>query len=68
MIILITSKKYGKAVKNMKTIKVIFEDGNSLTTRINGAEDEIKAYYVGKVFNLGCVEDDLQKVIGVEFL
>ncbi len=52
----------------MKTIKVIFENGNSLTTRINGTEDEIKAYYVGKVFNLGCVEDDLQKVIGVEFL
>lgn len=68
MIILITSKKYGKAVKSMKTIKVIFENGNSLTTRINGTEDEIRAYYVGKVFNIGDVEDDLQEATGVEFL
>ena len=52
----------------MKTIKVIFKNGDSLTTKINGTEDEIKAYYVGKVFNLGCVEDDLQEAIGVEFL
>lgn len=52
----------------MKTIKVIFENGNSLTTRINGTEDEIRAYYVGKVFNIGDVEDDLQEATGVEFL
>jgi len=52
----------------MKNIKVFFENGDSLTTKINGTEIEIKAYYVGKVFNVGCVEDDLQKAIGVEFI
>lgn len=52
----------------MRTVKVVFKNGDSITTRINGTEDEISTYYVGKVFNIGSVEDDLQKVIGVEFL
>lgn len=52
----------------MRTVKVVFKNGDSVTTRINGTDKEIMAYYVGKVFNVGCVEDDLQEAIGVEFL
>jgi hypothetical protein len=37
----------------MTTIKVLFEDGDSLVTDINGTEPEIDAYYIGNMFNLG---------------
>jgi hypothetical protein len=37
----------------MTTIKVLFEDGDSLVTDINGTEPEIDTYYIGNMFNLG---------------
>jgi hypothetical protein len=37
----------------MRTIRVSFDNGDSLTTDINGSEDEILAYYLGRRFNLG---------------
>ena len=53
----------------MHTVKVTFEDGNFLTTRINGTEEEIKDYYeIGSPFNIGSVEDDIQRVSKLEFL
>lgn len=53
----------------MKTVKVIFENGNSITTRINGTVEEIKDYYaIGTPFNIGSVDDDIQKVKSLEFL
>ena len=53
----------------MKTVKVIFENGNSFTTRINGTMEEIKEYYaIGTPFNIGSVEDDIQKVAILEFI
>lgn len=53
----------------MKTVKVIFENGNSITTRINGTTEEIKEYYaIGTPFNIGSVDDDIQKVKSLEFL
>jgi hypothetical protein len=42
----------------MKTIRVTFEDGSQLTTSINGTYDEIRQYYIGRVFNLGHGEED----------
>ncbi len=48
----------------MKTAIVKFDNGDSITTDINGTEEEIKSYYsIGKQFNLGCVDDVLAKVI-----
>ena len=56
----------------MKTVKVYFEDGNSLITSINGTEKEIEAYYLGKSFQFGDTEerpyDYMVKATKVEFL
>jgi hypothetical protein len=56
----------------MKTIKVTFEDGNSLTTQINGTNEDIENYYLGKYFQFGDTEekpyDYMVKAIKVEFL
>lgn len=52
----------------MRNVKVIFQDGNSLVTKVNGTEQEIKEYYIGNYFNMGTVYGDMQKAISVEFL
>lgn len=49
----------------MLTIKAIFEDGNSVITRINATPEEAKAYYINKRFNIGCVNDDIKKCVEV---
>lgn len=50
------------------SVKVTFANDDSITTRINGCKDEIEAYYLNNIFNVGSVEDNLQKAIAVEFL
>jgi hypothetical protein len=52
----------------MLLIKVNFADSDSLITRINATEDEARAYYVGKLFNLGSVDDNMQRCTGIEVL
>ena len=53
----------------MNAIKVTFANGDSLITSINGTREEILAYYVGNVFNLGSGENDLlTRAVDVEFL
>lgn len=51
----------------MKTAKVIYANGNVITTSINGTDDEIREYFaIGRKFNIGNGEqDDLQSVIGL---
>lgn len=49
-------------------IKVIFEDGDFLYTTINGSKEDVRAYYIGKFFNCGTVEDKMKKCVDVEFL
>jgi hypothetical protein len=52
-----------------KHIKVTFDNGDTLNTEINGSEDEIKKYYIGKQFNLGIgPKDNMVKATNVEFL
>lgn len=51
-----------------KSIRVKFEDGDSLETEITGSDEEILKYYVGNVFNMGTAEDRLVKATEVEFL
>ena len=52
----------------MKTVKVTFDNGDSIITNINGTESEIRDYYIGNIFNIGTYEDCLVKAISVEFL
>ncbi len=52
------------------SVKVTFQTGQTLFTEINGTRREIEDYYrVGKVFNVGSGENDLElPVTKLEFL
>lgn len=52
----------------MLRVKINYENGDSTVTRINATPDEAWAYYVGKVFNIGTVADNLQCCTGIEIL
>jgi len=53
----------------MKAVKVTFDNGDSISTDINGTNEEILAYYAtGKTFNLGSVEDCMASVVSCEFI
>lgn len=52
----------------MRTIKVTFDNGDSIITNINSTESEIKEYYIGNIFNIGTYEDCLVKAVSVKFL
>lgn len=52
----------------MITIKVLYENGDEVFTRINATFEEAQDYYLNKVFNLGSVNDDLQRCIGLILL
>jgi len=56
----------------MKTIKVTFEDGNTIITFINGTVFEILTYYIEQYFQFGDTQehpgDKIVKAIKVEFL
>jgi hypothetical protein len=52
----------------MTTIRVHFDNGDTITTDINGTRADIRAYYEGQTFNLGSGEDDLMATAtSVEF-
>lgn len=51
-----------------RKIKVIFEDGDYFFTTINGSEEEIKKYYIGKILNIGTLTDNMKICIDVEVL
>lgn len=52
----------------MRTIKVFFHDGDTLTTQINGTNEEIYAHYMGNDFNFGVENDVVKTAIAVDFL
>ncbi len=43
----------------MKTVIVKFANGDEIRTNINGTEDEIKAYYLNNVFDMGTYPEEL---------
>lgn len=51
----------------MRSIKVTFDDGDHLTTSINGTDEEIAQYYLGQPFELADESGKHHAVI-VEFL
>lgn len=53
----------------MRSIEVTYSDGQKIQTSINGTDDEIRRYYLGKSFNLGRgAEDYVVKATDVKFL
>jgi hypothetical protein len=53
----------------MKTVRVTFKNGDTITTPINGTLESIAAYYrIGRYFNLGEEGDNMQPVTKLEFL
>lgn len=56
----------------MNTVKVYFEDGNTITTSINANLKEATKYYLGKSFQFGdseeCPQDKMVKAVKVEIL
>lgn len=47
--------------RNTVCVKVLFDDGDYFTTRINLTFEEAKQYYIGKQWNVGFGESDLYK-------
>lgn len=50
----------------MKTFKITFDNGDSLVTRLNGTFEDACQYYIGSMFNLGVVDDDMHRCVKVE--
>lgn len=52
-----------------RAVRVDFDNGDSVSTEINGNIESICKYYAfGKVFNLGSAEDRMAKVTSLEFI
>lgn len=49
-------------------IKVILGNDDLFYTKVSGTKEDIEKYYIGSVFNVGIVKDDMQKCVRVEFL
>ena len=52
----------------MKYVKVTFENGDIIETRINGTEEEITKYYMSEKINMGKITDDFQQAVSIEFI
>lgn len=53
-------------LKNPLEIRIIYEDGTTDATKINATEEQARAYYVGRVFNVGTVADVMKKCVNIE--
>ena len=52
-----------------KVVVVHLADGDTITTRIHGAEQDIRAYYrVGSMLNMGAERDRLVEVVAVDIM
>lgn len=49
-------------------VKVYLENDDTFITSINACKQHVFEYYMGKTFNMGVVEDDLQRVTWVEII
>lgn len=52
----------------MTYVKCYFKNGDVIISKINGTIQDAEKYYVGNVFNIGSVVDNLQKCIKIEAL
>ena len=49
------------------TVRVTFANDDHLITEINGTPDSVCDYYLGNMFNLGSVNDNMQRAVKIEF-
>jgi hypothetical protein len=63
-----TALLYKKIQLPRITVKCYYENGDTVTTDINATFKQAETYYVGKVFNLGSVNDDMQKCTKIELI
>ncbi|WP_180953868.1 hypothetical protein [Bacillus sp. M6-12] len=52
----------------MITVKCYYENGDTITTGINATFEQAEDYFVGKVFNIGSVEDNMQTCTKIELV
>lgn len=52
----------------MLHIKINYENGDYEHTNINATQDEARAYYIDKMFNIGSVSDNMQRCTDIEIL
>lgn len=52
----------------MVEVKVIYENDDEIYTRMNATFEDAQDYYLNKVFNLGSVNDDMQRCVDVVLL
>lgn len=50
------------------TVKVYFENNDTITTKINACKKKVFDFYMNNIFNIGTVEDNLQRVAWVEII
>lgn len=50
----------------MIAIKCTYENGQTITTNINGTLEDGKKYFLNKLINIGHIEDNMQRCINVE--
>lgn len=50
----------------MKTVTAYFDNGRAIVSPINGTDEEIRAYYLNQIFNLGFEKDEMAKCIEVK--
>ena len=65
----IKGKKNKSNIGELEYVRVHYSNGKALTTTMNKnlSDKEIRNYFkIGKVFNIGTVEDEMTKVIAVE--
>lgn len=50
----------------MTTVRCTYANYDTVTTRFNGTFEEAKAYFLNQSFNIGSVEDNMQKCVKVQ--
>ena len=52
-----------------KVVVIRLSDGDAITTRIHGTEEDIRAYYrIGSVLNMGAERDRLGEIVGGDIM
>ncbi|GAA0128696.1 hypothetical protein MMMIC1C10_11200 [Methanococcus maripaludis] len=50
----------------MIIVKCTYKNGEEIISRINGTIKDAENYFLNKIFNIGSLEDNLQKCVKVE--
>jgi len=54
--------------KSMRPVMVLWSDGDTTKTNINGTESEVRNYYLNNRFNIGSLDDVIVTAVAVECL